>query len=163
MLKILDLMQIKLKKALILGFLALALIFLHVFAKQVSFLFYGESNYNKALRASSFEVSFLDVAQGDAIFVRLPDGVTVLIDTGSAKRELQYIDALKLKLKKSEQIDYLILSHGDSDHALEVDNIVEDINIECLKLNLGSINSFVCVASLSNNIKKGSFVYSIIS
>ena len=98
-------------------------------------------------------VYFFDVGQGDSSLVISPYRKDIiLIDTGGVvsyvsedwmNRERFYVSDNVVSFMKSigiKSIDLLILSHGDSDHALEVDNIVEDINIECLKLNLGSIN-----------------------
>lgn len=61
-------------------------------------------------------IHFLDVGQGDATLIELPDGKVVLIDggdgSGAAKRTLiRYINALKIK-----KIDHLIVTHADRDH-----------------------------------------------
>lgn len=61
-------------------------------------------------------VHFLDVGQGDCTLIELPDGKVALIDGGDStlqteKTVLRYLNALKIKT-----IDYLIVTHADSDH-----------------------------------------------
>ena len=87
-------------------------------------------------------VYFFDVGQGDSSLVISPYRKDViLIDTGGSSNydvSSNYISFMKSIGIRS--IDLLILSHGDSDHALEVDNIFKDINIKCLNTNLGDFN-----------------------
>ena len=59
---------------------------------------------------------FIDVGQGDAILLELPDGKVALIDggdtsDGTSTAVLRYLNALDI-----EVIDYLFVSHSDSDH-----------------------------------------------
>ena len=87
-------------------------------------------------------VYFFDVGQGDSSLVISPYRKDViLIDNGGSSNydvSSNYISFMKSIGIRS--IDLLILSHGDSDHALEVDNIFKDINIKCLNTNLGDFN-----------------------
>lgn len=60
-------------------------------------------------------VTFLDVGQGDCIFIRSPDGRTALIDGGedeAGPRVLAY-----LRKQGVNRLDLLILTHPHSDHA----------------------------------------------
>ena len=59
-------------------------------------------------------IHYLDVGQADCTLIEFPDGKTLLIDTGDAHSDaivLRYINALKIK-----KLDYLLLTHIDSDH-----------------------------------------------
>lgn len=76
---------------------------------------------------SDFSVNFLDVGQGDCIFIRLTDGKNVLIDCGvndSAKENSKYIINYLNKYSVNK-IDYFILTHPDVDH---IGNAIDLIN-----------------------------------
>lgn len=64
---------------------------------------------------------FIDVGQGDATLLELPDGKTMLIDGGSEDciDLLRYLRALKIK-----KLDYLILTHPDADHCGGLDDVL---------------------------------------
>ena len=98
-------------------------------------------------------VYFFDVGQGDSSLIISPYRKDViLIDTGGTIsyvkeewmiKEHYYVSDNVISFMKSigiKSIDLLILSHGDADHANEVDNILKDIHIKCLNINLGEIN-----------------------
>ena len=69
-------------------------------------------------------VNFLSVGQGDSAFIIFPDGKTMLIDCGE-KDDINfatistYIDAAG-----ANAIDYLVLSHTDSDHTGNAADII---------------------------------------
>jgi len=61
---------------------------------------------------TSLQVIFLDVGQGDAVYIRSPEGHTVLIDGGRPARLVAgYLDDLGVT-----QLDLVIASHADADH-----------------------------------------------
>ena len=57
-------------------------------------------------------VTYLDVGQGDASVIELPDGRTMLMDTGKTGRE----PASFLKYRGRQRIDILVVSHAHPDH-----------------------------------------------
>lgn len=59
-------------------------------------------------------VAFLDVGQGDAIFIESPSGKQILIDAGSNKKVLRELSKQMPFYDRS--IDVLIESHPDLDH-----------------------------------------------
>lgn len=63
-------------------------------------------------------MTFIDVSQGDGIFLKMPSGTTYLIDGGSS--DVQKVGKYRLEpyLKASGMcnIDYAIVTHADSDH-----------------------------------------------
>jgi len=61
---------------------------------------------------------FLDVGQGDAIFLETPNGTTVLVDCGSSseKRMSEYVAEPFLRWAGVDHLDYLVLTHMDDDH-----------------------------------------------
>ena len=69
-------------------------------------------------------IHFLDVGQGDATVIELPDGKTMLIDGGDNQDKtatviLRYLNALDIA-----ELDYLVVTHADSDHCGGLDKIV---------------------------------------
>ena len=74
-----------------------------------------------------FEITFLDVGQGDGIYISAGDGTTYFVDGGSSSvnnvgenRILPY-----LKAKGVSSIDYWFVSHCDSDHISGLLEILE--------------------------------------
>lgn len=65
-------------------------------------------------RRGTLKVSFLDVGQGDAIFVEAPNGNQVLIDGGSNKAVLKELG--KVMPFYDRTIDAVIATHPDKDH-----------------------------------------------
>lgn len=69
---------------------------------------------------NGLEVDFLDVGQGDSIFIQAQNGNQVLVDGGPNKSVLNQLSKVIPFYDRS--IDVLILSHGHSDH---LDGLVE--------------------------------------
>ncbi|WP_268748997.1 DNA internalization-related competence protein ComEC/Rec2 [Candidatus Magnetobacterium casense] len=59
------------------------------------------------------QVAFIDVGDGDAAVVETPAGRVVVIDTGRTGREVEGY----LRHRGKGEIDAIVLSHGDNDHA----------------------------------------------
>ena len=76
-----------------------------------------------ARQDGELRIHFLDVGQADSTLVEFPDGKTLLIDGGDvdgAKMVLRYLNALKI-----DRLDYLLLTHADTDHCGSLDEIVK--------------------------------------
>ena len=84
------------------------------------------------------EVTFLDVSQGDGIFLRLPSGEVCLIDGGSSdvKKVGEYRIVPFLQSERVEELDFVFISHADGDHISGVKEILESdccrIKVLCL-------------------------------
>lgn len=61
------------------------------------------------------EVTFLDVGQGDAVFIRLPDGYTILVDGGPAGAGDRILCPY-LRHQGIARVDTVIVSHIHDDH-----------------------------------------------
>jgi len=72
-------------------------------------------------------VSFLDVGQGDAIFIQSPTGVQVLIDGGATKQVLEKLHNVMPLFDRS--IDIVIATHPDTDHIGGLTDVVERFSI----------------------------------
>ena len=70
--------------------------------------------------ADDLVVHFINVGQGDAIALRLPNEQVVLIDAGPKDSQNYLVEYLKDSVLKSNNkliIDYVILTHPDTDHS----------------------------------------------
>jgi competence protein ComEC len=73
------------------------------------------------------QITFLDVGQGDACLIEIPNGKTVLIDTGPKN---QNYDAGEqtiipyLKRRNIKQLDAIFISHSHEDHSGGIESIL---------------------------------------
>ena len=79
------------------------------------------------------DVHFIDVLQGDAVFIELPDGKTMLIDAGrhdtTSTATTYLIDYLTAENVDDNGLDYLVLTHSDADHVGGMDNILQAFSV----------------------------------
>ena len=73
---------------------------------------------------------FIDVGQGDATLIELPDGKTMLVDGGNGSNEatlslMRYLNALEIN-----SIDYLLATHADSDHCGGLAEVLADKEVK---------------------------------
>lgn len=76
-------------------------------------------------------VHFIDVGQGDCILILFPDGKDMLIDCGTTKggdldETLTYLSMFVT----DGRLDYLMVTHGDSDHVEYIDEIIETYDVD---------------------------------
>ena len=76
-----------------------------------------------------FSIHFLDVGEGDSIFVRFSDGKNMLIDSGERSEELSEFIIGFLDNYGVKKIDYLVLTHPDLDHAGNAADIIDEFEI----------------------------------
>lgn len=87
------------------------------------------------------QISMLDIGQGDAILLRTPNGKIILVDGGSSTRSSigRYVITPAVKYYGANQIDYVFVSHMDSDHVNGIEELIAlslegGIQINCLIL-----------------------------
>ena len=83
---------------------------------------------------SELKIHYVFVGQGDCILIDLPDGKNAIIDSGSeayssetSAKVLSYIDTYLLD--DGEIIDYMILTHPDSDHLFYLPDILDEYEV----------------------------------
>ncbi len=84
-------------------------------------------NLNKNLA-----VTFIDVGQGDAVYIRTPDQLHILIDggdVGKGNRVLQFLWTRGVK-----QLDFVLLTHPDRDHSGGLAEVLQVIPVKILYL-----------------------------
>lgn len=104
----------------------------------------------------NLEILMLDVSQGDSILIRLPfNEGNILIDTGGytsyekekwREKDSNYSIAKSktipyLKSVGVDELDFLILTHGDNDHMGEADILVNNFKINGVIFNAGEYNT----------------------
>lgn len=77
------------------------------------------------IEAQKLTVHFIDVGQGDSIFIELPNSKTMLIDAGpSAGVVAPYITTMGYS-----SIDYVIATHPDADHITGMPEILNNFSV----------------------------------
>ena len=103
----------------------------------------------------NYYVYYLDVGQGDSSLLVSPHSKeTILIDTGGKvdfavedwkiRNKTYHLSDNTIKFLKSigiTKLSYMIITHGDADHAKESLNIIKNIKIKNIVLNSGSYNT----------------------
>lgn len=85
------------------------------------------------LRSPALEVFFLDVGQGDAALVRLPDGRSLLIDGGERSPDFDQGERVILPVLRHLGIDRLeavVASHPHNDHIGGLIAVLEGMEVE---------------------------------
>lgn len=76
---------------------------------------------------STLIVSFLDVGQGDAIFIQSPSGVQMLVDGGPDNSVLEEIHSVMPLFDRS--IDIIVATHPDSDHISGIIEVIDRFSV----------------------------------
>ena len=70
-------------------------------------------------------IHFIDVGQGDSTLIELPDGKVALIDGGNTTQTTENAILRHLNALKIDTIDYLVVTHTDSDHCGSLAKILQ--------------------------------------
>lgn len=77
-------------------------------------------------------VHYIDVGQGDCIYISFPDGTDMLIDCGSEGGSNAYqtsaINDLK-ELNPDGKIDHVMATHSDTDHVSYLDEVLSEFQV----------------------------------
>ena len=94
--------------------------------------------------SNNLEVTFLDVGQGDAHFLRFPNKSTMLIDAGAASpywnNGLNTILPF-LKHKGNLHLNYMVCSHAHDDHIGGFYDLVNKVDVDTMVLSYYDYNS----------------------
>jgi competence protein ComEC len=86
-----------------------------------------------------FQLTMLDVGQGDCFVLRLPDARVVMVDTGkpqAARTILEY-----LKAQNVDEVAALVLTHSDSDHIGAAPQILDKLYVGVLLVGTSASES----------------------
>ncbi|EFR88962.1 late competence protein [Listeria marthii FSL S4-120] len=101
--------------------------------------------------APTIKVHFIDVGQGDAIYIKAPSGEDILIDAGNkgkGKIVVNYLKKLKVK-----DIDIMIASHSDVDNIGGLPEVMNSIKVKSLYAP-NSTNTTAAYKDFVNTAKK---------
>lgn len=81
------------------------------------------------------KIYFVDVGQGDSTYICTPNGTKVLIDGGGSREPEKYDVGKQILLpylldRKVKKIDYLMVSHFDSDHCQGLEQVIQNIKVK---------------------------------
>jgi len=74
------------------------------------------------------KVAFLDIGQGDAIFIEAPSGMQMLIDAGQNKKVLE--ELTKVISYDDRTIDAVLTTHPDADHIGGIPFVFERFDVD---------------------------------
>ncbi|EIV99899.1 putative hydrolase (metallo-beta-lactamase superfamily) [Thermoanaerobacter siderophilus SR4] len=86
----------------------------------------SNENTNRSV-SNKLIVSFIDVGQGDSIFIQTPSGKTMLIDAGVPEMGSKVVDYIKSR--GVNKIDILIGTHPHADHIGGIPAVIENFEI----------------------------------
>jgi len=82
---------------------------------------------------NGLSIKFFDVGQGDSIFIRVPNGKTILIDGGGNNEASSALN--REMFFPFCRIDYLILTHVHADHLVGLNRIMTNCQIGEVRIN----------------------------
>lgn len=108
---------------------------------------YNENALSTTIDESGLKIYFIDVGQADATLIEFPNNEIMLIDCGdtsdkSHSKFVSYLNKIDFKIENGEKvIDYLILTHPDSDHIGGAQYVFDNFKIKnCYLPNIYASN-----------------------
>ena len=125
--------EFKIKLSIVCTLLALVVLSFFFSSKIEKFLNLNETYRvnqvsESVISKADYEVTYLDVGQGNSAFVRLPDNKIILIDGGNTMYGDEICEFLKSKNVKA--IDYMIATHADADHIGGLSKVLERFEVK---------------------------------
>lgn len=94
----------------------------------------GSANPDLVTGEGDLKVHFVDVGQGDCIYIQFPDGKDMLIDCGNeTKKNMPDTVLSNLQTRITDgRIDYLMLTHADQDHVSYLDEVLNQFIVSTI-------------------------------
>ena len=83
--------------------------------------------WGSVFQTAAFRITFLDIGQGDAVFIETPQGNQILVDTGSGQVILEKLQGVMRA--GDRELDLLILTHPDADHIGGAPFVLENYDV----------------------------------
>jgi competence protein ComEC len=111
------------------------------------------------LNQSSYQLSFLNIGQGDSVFIRTPDNCRILIDAG--KPNTLGDNLINILPFATQKIDLVIISHPDIDHYGGLISLTEKYHFQNVILSSYQKNNSTYQTLLKGLGTKGSNLYTL--
>lgn len=115
--------------------------------------------YIRPVEHNILKISFLDVGQGDAIFIQAPNKKQILVDGGPDGTILRQLGNIMPFYDRS--IDMLIATHPDQDHIGGLADVIQNFSVDTIMRS--SITSDTSTFTLINKIIKNNNVTEVIA
>ena len=103
-----------------------------LFEKNLYIVFNNKiAKIENSLSQCLFQVHYINVGQGDAIAIKLPDGKNMLIDSGTEQSSTYLVNYLNKHFFKTTQkkLDYFVITHPHLDHIGGAEQIFESFEV----------------------------------
>jgi len=113
--------------------------------------------WNGAFEEDDLDVIFLDVGQGDATLIMLPNEKVMLIDAGQRNRHEDYGEEVVLPVLKHfsiNKLDWVVMSHPHSDHIGGIISILKEVKIDTMWDSFISYSSWTYKNIIETAVKK---------
>lgn len=114
-------------------------------------IFIWFSLYKENIKGKYLKVVFLDVGQGDAIYIEAPNGRQMLIDSGADANLLSSLS--KAMPFADRSIDIVLATHGDQDHIGGFPVLLDNYKVTSIIEN-GATSDSKVFSSLEEKIQK---------
>lgn len=84
------------------------------------------------INGATLDIHFIDVGQGDSILIEFPDGKNMLIDGGDTSNDAKNAVINCLSTEGVSVLDYVMLTHTDTDHVGSLDDVLDAVSIKNL-------------------------------
>ena len=104
-------------------------------------------------------VYFLDVGQGDAIFIKTPDGKQILVDGGPNNDVVQKLG--RLMPFYDRKLDVIVITHTDADHITGLVQLLERYDVDLIVRSNIDCGTSLCLALEEEINKKDALVWTV--
>lgn len=94
-------------------------------------------------------ITFIDVGQGDAIFIQSPFYMTMVVDTGTDKSCDHVLDIVG----RNQRIDYLVLTHPHADHTGCLDELKNDLVVKSVNTNTDTDSDYAILLDPKTQVR----------
>src|SRR6266550_8887778 len=105
------------------------------------------SVFPSLVAAQQLEIHYIDVGWGGSVFLKGPDGTTVLLEAGNTGKGTQYVVPYleSIGVQPANGLDYIIGGHQHCDHIGGLDEVINaGYNVRIKQYYNGSTYSSTC-------------------